>query len=243
MLSLSFAGKTAIVTGATRGIGRAIADLLRASGSRVIYTGTRVEQTIDPQGREFFPLDFLDERSMTDFFQNIQQFPSIDILVNNAGINIIEPVQQMRQDHWDEIIQVNLTGTMRMTKEVSGIMIRNKTPGRILNVSSIFGVISKANRGSYSASKSGMIGLTMANALDLAPYGILVNAICPGFTTTEMTESILSLRERETLAQQVPLGRFASVDEMAKAAVFLCSEHNSFMTGQTLIIDGGFTIQ
>jgi 3-oxoacyl-[acyl-carrier protein] reductase len=242
MTDLSFSGKTAIVTGATRGIGRAIADLLQKCGAHVICTGTRVAHTID-QGREFIPLDFCDEPSVTDFFRAIKKFPTIDVLVNNAGINVIESIDQIQLEHWEKIIKVNLTGSMRLMKEVSQVMIKNKTRGKMLNISSIFGLVSKAKRNSYSASKSGMIGLTKASALDLAPYGILVNALCPGFTKTELTESILSPQEREALAKQVPLGRFASVEEMAWAAAFLCSDYNGFMTGQMLVADGGFTIR
>ena len=127
-----------------------------------------------------------------------------------------------------------------LTKAVASHMVRHKTSGKIINVSSIFGVISKSKRAAYSASKAGLIGLTRACSLDLAPHGILVNALCPGFVETEMTSKILSADDKKVLAAQVPLGRFAQAGEIAAAAVFLCSGLNTYMTGQVFIVDGGF---
>jgi 3-oxoacyl-[acyl-carrier protein] reductase len=118
-----------------------------------------------------------------------------------------------------------------------------KTGGKILNISSIFGVVSKEKRNAYSASKTGLIGLTRSSALDLAQYNILVNALCPGFTMTELTKSVLSKADMDKLRADVPLQRFAEVDEIARAGLFLCSDQNTYITGQTLVVDGGFTIR
>ncbi len=241
---ISFKNKIAVITGGTRGIGKAIANLICKAGGDVIVTGRNpvVKEFAKKTRMEYIPLDFLNQRSIDDFLSGIIGLKSIDILINNAGINIIEPIDQLNYDNWDKILKVNLTGPMLLTKAVSNIMKRSLS-GRILNISSIFGIVSKEQRGSYSASKSGLIGLTRAMALDLAKHGILVNALCPGFTLTEMTQSILSKKEIISLARQIPLGRFASPIDVAQTAVYLCSDLNTYITGQTLVVDGGFTIK
>lgn len=242
-MTAEFSGKTAIVTGGTRGIGKCITRQLLDAGCDVIYTGTGKP---DPELRaaRFAQLNLSDTASIERFVQEVvAPHPGIDILVNNAGINKIEPVDEITDDDWEKILTVNLTGAMRMTRAVSKNMKLHGKGGRILNLSSIFGVVSKARRDAYSASKTGLIGLTRASALDLAPDSILVNAICPGFTMTELTKTILSKQDREVLKSEVPLGRFAEVDEIARAALFLCSPANTYITGQTLVVDGGFTIR
>ena len=292
---VSFSGKTALVTGGTRGIGRAIAGLLAELGSDVIYTGTGRQSGIHegrkfirsrPQHRAihgadgawplsmtptktpafgsteltiprepsraksrdrpgmatgFIRLDLSNDMSVKRFLAALKKIPKIDILVNNAGINVIEPIQDLQMESWDEIIKVNLTGPALLMKEVSAKMIENGRGGRIVNVSSIFGLVSRSKRDSYSASKAGLIGLTRAAALDLAPYGILVNALCPGFTLTDLTRSILSKDEMKRLSSEIPLGRFAREEEIAASAVFLCSDLNTYITGQAIAVDGGFT--
>ena len=240
---ISFRGKTAIVTGSTRGIGRAIADSIADLGGYVVYTGTRESKNLANERRHFLTLDLLNNSSIEDFLKEIKKLPKIDILVNNAGINIIESIGEINIDHWNKVMKINLTGAMRIMKDVAKKMIARRQGGKILNVSSIFGVVSKAKRNAYSASKAGLIGLTKTSALDLAPYDILVNALCPGFTMTDMTTSILTKKEMESLSGEIPLGRFANESEIAAAAVFLCSDLNSYMTGQTFVIDGGFTAQ
>ena len=127
--------------------------------------------------------------------------------------------------------------------KIQVIMKKNNKGGKILNISSIFGIVSREMRNAYSSTKAGLIGLTRASSLDLAPDNILVNALCPGFTKTDMTASILSSSDMETLCEKIPMGRFAEEIEIAKAALFLCSDMNTYMTGQTLIADGGFVIQ
>jgi 3-oxoacyl-[acyl-carrier protein] reductase len=239
-----FFGKTAIVTGGTRGIGKCIVQLLSCQGCDVIYTGTKRSSDDNIRGARFEQLDLADVTSINRFVKEIiEPHPGIDILVNNAGINKIEPIDEISDDDWTKILTVNLTGAMRMTRAVSKNMKNNKKGGRILNISSIFGVVSKSRRNAYSASKTGLIGLTRASALDLAPDHILVNALCPGFTMTELTQSVLSKKDMEELRREVPLGRFAEVDEIARAALFLCSCSNTYITGQTLVVDGGFTIR
>ena len=239
---LSFKGKTAVVTGATRGIGAAIAEQFIQLGAEVVSTGTQ-ENGKAPEGSSYCPLDLSSSESIEAFVKTLGEYPSVDVLVNNAGINIVEPIDQLSDENWAEIIHVNLTGPMMLMRKVSQLMKKHNKGGRILNISSIFGIMSKSKRNSYSASKFGLIGLTKSSSLDLAPSNILVNALAPGFTVTDLTSKNLSKEERDKLESQIPLGRFADVSEIAKSAVFLCSDLNTYITGETLVIDGGFTVQ
>jgi len=243
-MKIDFSGKTAIVTGGTRGIGKSIVLLLLEAGCHVIYTGTKEQHEAFLEKGRYERLDLSDKKSIKWFEEDvISKTSRIDILINNAGINIIEPINEIQDEHWEKVLAVNLTGSMRLMREVVKVMKKNDGGGRILNISSIFGIVSRAKRSSYSASKAGMIGLTRASALDLAPSNILVNALCPGFTLTELTASILSGKEVKTLAADIPLGRFAEASEIAKVAVFLCSDLNTYITGQTILVDGGVTAQ
>jgi 3-oxoacyl-[acyl-carrier protein] reductase len=230
-----FKGKTVIVTGATRGIGRTIAGLFVSLGADVIATGTK------PGKSGQWHLDLCDDKSVDVFCEKVSKLPKIDILINNAGINKIESVEAVTNEAWEKILKVNLTGAMKITRAVSRVMIKKQKGGRIVNVSSIYGVVSRAKRNAYSASKAGLIGLTRSSALDLAPHGILVNALCPGFVLTDLTKSILSSQDIKSLSNDVPLKRFGTEKEIAQAAVFLCWDKNSYMTGQTFMADGGFT--
>jgi len=241
--TFDFSGKTALVTGGTRGIGKSIAEELIRCGCSVIYTGRSEKPEAASAGlNRYIQVDFADKSSVERFLTEIESIPKIDILVNNAGINIIEPVDEIKDENWEKILNVNLTAAMLVMRQVSRKM-KAAGQGRILNISSIFGVISRAKRNSYSASKAGLIGLTKASALDLAPYNVLVNALCPGFTATELTASTLSKQEMDELSKEVPLGRFATPQEIARSALFLCSEYNTYITGQVIIVDGGYSIK
>ncbi len=237
---IDFTDKVAVVTGSSRGIGKAIADKLLSLGAHVIYTGTTMAEEKTTE-KTCLQLDLSKDESIKSFIKKVKDFKQIDILVNNAGINKIESVDEISEEKWEEIIKVNLTGPMVLTKEIAKIMKKNKGGGKILNISSIFGSVSKEKRNSYSASKFGLIGLTKASSIDLAPHNILVNALCPGFTLTDLTKSVLSKEDMEKLCEDIPLGRFAQEDEIAQSALFLCSDLNTYITGQTLIADGGFT--
>ena len=239
-----FSKKIAIVTGGTRGIGKEMTRQLCDRGCSVIYTGTKEPAGRTPKGATFQALDLSDEADIRRFADEvIAPLPSLDILINNAGINKIEPVDAIDDGTWEKILMVNLSGPMRMSRVAAQKMKGQKTGGKILNISSIFGVVSKEKRNAYSASKTGLIGLTRSSALDLAQYNILVNALCPGFTMTELTKSVLSKADMDKLRADVPLQRFAEVDEIARAGLFLCSDQNTYITGQTLVVDGGFTIR
>lgn len=237
----SFEGKVAVVTGSTRGIGKGIADLLASYGCEVIYTGT--SHGIKVKTGTYHQLDMTEDKSVNNFIVEMMKLPRLDILVNNAGINAIESINQITDNNWEQILRVNLSGAMMLIRMAAQVMKTNSIRGKILNISSIFGVVSRTGRGAYSASKSALIGLTRSVALDLASDNILVNALCPGFTLTDLTKNILSEAEMNKLAETIPLRRMAEEMEIAKTAAFLCSDYNTYITGQTLVIDGGFTIK
>jgi NAD(P)-dependent dehydrogenase (short-subunit alcohol dehydrogenase family) len=247
-VKIDFHGQTALVTGATKGIGRQIADDLAALGASVILTGSNPEQIAllsreaEQAGQDkyhYMAVDFLDRDSTSGFLEELGRLEKIDVCINNAGINRVNFIDETLEQDWHDIAAVNLDAPFLITKAVSRIMKANGY-GRIVNISSIFGVISKAKRSLYSMSKFGLRGLTVASAIDLAPHNVLVNAVSPGFVMTELTRRILSQEEMDKLAEQVPVGRFAQPEEIAKAVLFLVSSHNTYITGQNLIVDGGF---
>ncbi len=244
MMKIDFTGKTAIVTGGSRGIGRAIAEILLKLNCSVIITSTG---TVPLWCKDFSKcshktVNFVDEASIRKFLNEVTSLKKTDVLVNNAGIHIPQPVYDIKETDWDKVLKINLYGPMRMMRAIIPKM-KKVRQGRIVNVSSIAGLVSKPGSGAYSASKSGLIGLTRASALDLAPYNIIVNALCPGHTQTDMVETVLSEDQKESLRLMIPLKRFAKVEEIANFAVFLCSDINTYITGQTIVVDGGVTIQ
>ena len=245
-MEIQFKSKTVIVTGSTRGIGKTIAEKYIENDAFVILTGRSYEEIADLNKKninkkvKYFQLDLLSEASIDVFIKNIlKEYQKIDILVNNAGINIINPISDIRDQDWDDIIRVNLTGTFKLIKFISKNMIQNRT-GKIINLASIFGTITREKRGAYTASKAAVIGLTKTASVDLAKYNILVNSVAPGFIATDLTNRILSPDERKDLASRVPLGRLGNTDEVANLVLFLTSDLNTYLTGQNITIDGGF---
>lgn len=247
-MNIDFTGQTALVTGGTKGIGKQIADDLVALGADVILTGSNPDQIAhlnreaEKAGRKsynYMAVDFTDQNSTKRFIDKLSSMQKIDVCINNAGINRINFIDETLVSDWHDIAAVNLEAPFLITRAVSRIMKSNGY-GRIVNISSIFGVISKAKRSLYSMSKFGLQGLTIASSIDLAPYNVLVNAVSPGFVLTELTQRILSKEEMDKLEAQVPLGRFAQPEEISKAVLFLASRHNTYITGQNIIIDGGF---
>ena len=241
--SIDFTDKTALVTGSTRGIGRAIADLLAELGARVIYTGTkRFSDVASGDAKEYWQMDATNRDSVVEIQERILDLPRLDILVNNAGINQVDSVDGLNDEDWDRVMEVNLTTPMKMMRAATKVMKNARISGRILNISSLFGVIGRPNRHCYTATKSGLSGITRSAALELAREGIIVNALAPGFILTDMTKSMLSEERRRSLAEIVPMGRMGSEIEIARFAAFLVSDLNSYMIGQTVLVDGGVTV-
>jgi NAD(P)-dependent dehydrogenase (short-subunit alcohol dehydrogenase family) len=243
-LQLDFTGQTVLITGATRGIGRQMATDFASLGATVILTGTReaevreVAESLGPRHRAV-AVDFADDRSTDAFLAAVAAEPRIDVLVNNAGINRINPVDAILDEDWDAIQRVNLQGPLRLLRTVSRTM-KKAGYGRVVNVSSIFGIVSKEKRALYSMSKFGIRGLTVAASHDFAQFGILVNAVSPGFVRTELTDRMLNPEQQAALAAQVPIKRFATPDEISRVVVFLASSLNTYITGETVVADGGF---
>lgn len=243
---MDFINKTVIITGATRGIGLAILKLFEQNNATIIATGTNKEKISELNKNknnnkiQYLYLDYTIESSINSFLSQISKLNKIDILVNNAGVNKISPIKNIKTNDWDIINNINLRGPFLITREVSKVMELNLY-GRIINISSIYGTISKSKRASYSTTKWGLIGFTKAVALDLASKGVLVNAVSPGFVDTSLTRKILGENELKKLISTIPQQRLANPKEIAKIILFLSSDENTYITGQNIIIDGGYT--
>jgi 3-oxoacyl-[acyl-carrier protein] reductase len=231
-------GRTALVTGATRGIGAGIAERLVADGARVLATGTRRDGHA-VAGAEYRAVDFADRDALSAFAKQIGT-ESIDILVNNAGINKIGAFAGIAPEDFDRIHDVNLRAAFMLCRAVlPGMQARRR--GWIVNISSIFSVISKEGRASYSASKFGLDGMTVALAAEVAADGILANCVAPGFIDTELTRGILGESGMAELAARVPMKRFGRTDEIAALVAWLVGPENTYLTGQNVVVDGGFS--
>lgn len=217
-------GRTALITGTSRGIGAAIAKRFREAGAIVLTPG-RDE------------LDLLSAKSVDTFLDRLAD--PIDILVNNAGINFLSDIVQLDFKNLKDTIQVNLIAPLHLIHGLANSMKR-RGYGRILNISSIFGSVTKERRVIYSSTKSGLNGMTRTAAVELAPHGILVNAIAPGYVDTELTRQNNSEEQLRLIKEAIPVHRLAQPSEIAEVAAFLCSERNSYITGQVIIVDGGF---
>ena len=243
-MNVNFKKKTAIVTGGSRGIGRAIAEALLGLECKVLITSTGSV----PKWCHRYTLcahkkvDFMRPESVKSFITEIDSMEIVDILINNAGIQVPQPVYDLDAETWERVITVNLTAPVQLTRAVTPKM-KAAASGKILNIASIAGLVSKPGQGAYSASKAGLIGFTRACALDMASFNVLVNALCPGPTLTSMVDSVLNDDEKKTFKEAIPLGRFGRPEEIAQFAVFLCSELNTYITGQAIVVDGGATVK
>ena len=239
-------GKLVLVTGASRGIGKAIALTLGRDGATVIGTATTesgaeniskvfAEKNIPGRGMK---LNVTDNEQISELVKTVNEdFGSIDILVNNAGITRDNILLRMKEDEWEDIINTNLSSIYRMSKVVLRAMIKNRS-GRIISITSVVGAMGNAGQSNYAAAKAGMIGFTKSLAREVGVRGITVNAIAPGFIETDMTDSLPD-EQKEALASQIPMGRLGTVDEVAKAVLFLAGDGGSYITGQTLHVNGG----
>lgn len=215
--------KVILLTGGSRGIGKAIYDELK--GEFNILIPTREE------------LDLSNLKSIDNYFTNMHD---VDILINNAGINIIKEIESILDEDIERVNMINLIAPLKLIQYCVKNM-KKKKQGKILNISSIWGIKSKEKRTLYSATKFGIIGQTKALSRELGQYNILINAICPGFTATDLTMLSLSKNELIDIEKEIPLNRLATPSEIAKSVKFLISDENSYITGQTLVVDGGFT--
>jgi 3-oxoacyl-[acyl-carrier protein] reductase len=218
-------GRTALVTGGSRGIGRAVVERFQALGAHVLAP-THAE------------LDLADAAAVEAYAAALHE--PVDVLVNNAGVNTLAGIADLTDDVLAETLAVNLTAPLRLCRALApGMATRGY--GRIVNVSSVWTAIGKARRLPYMVSKSGLNGLTKALAVELAPRGVLVNAVAPGIVATELTSRNNTPQQIAALAEQIPLGRLAEAEELAELIAFLGSERNSYITGQVLICDGGLS--
>lgn len=243
-------GKTAVVTGASRGIGRAIALELAKEGANVVvnYSGSKekadeVVEEILKIGKKAIAVqaNVADNESVQNLMKTaLDEFGSIDILVNNAGITRDNLLMRMKEEEWDEVIQTNLKGVFLCTKAVTRQMMKQRS-GRIINIASVVGVTGNAGQANYTAAKAGVIGLTKTTSRELASRNILVNAVAPGFITTEMTDA-LPEDIKNTMLSQIPLAKLGKPEHVAKAVVFLASDDAEYITGQVLHVDGGIAM-
>jgi 3-oxoacyl-[acyl-carrier protein] reductase len=239
-------GKIVLVTGATRGIGKAIALTMGKAGATVIGTATseaganNVSQMLDDEkiSGKGIMLDVTDNDQISKLDETIKKdFGSVDILVNNAGITRDNILIRMKEDEWEDIINTNLSSIYKMSKSVLRGMIKKRS-GRIISITSVVGAMGNAGQTNYAAAKAGIIGFTKSLAREVGVRGVTVNAIAPGFIETDMTDS-LPQDQKEALASQIPMGRLGTVDEVAQTVLFLAGDGGSYITGQTLHVNGG----
>ena len=217
-------GRVALITGASKGIGKEIAELFKFSGAKVLT----------PSHSE---LDLASNSSVESYASSLTG--TIDILVNNAGINLLAELDELDQEVLKKTLQINLVAPLILTKLLAEKMKSNRY-GRIVNISSIWSVVAKEGRLAYTASKSALNGATRTLAVELGEHGILVNTIAPGYVNTELTSQNNSSEQLRLIRNNIPLKRLAEPNEIAQIAAFLCSEKNSYMTGQVLVADGGY---
>ncbi|MCC6759347.1 MAG: 3-oxoacyl-[acyl-carrier-protein] reductase [Candidatus Omnitrophica bacterium] len=246
---MKFKNETVLITGATRGIGKAIALAFAKEGADVALVGRneaalqQISDEIKALGREcsFFGCDVANSQNVQETVNKIlDKHSRIDILVNNAGITRDNLLLRMSENDWDDVIGTNLKGVFNFTKAVSRAMLKAKK-GKIISIASIIGITGNAGQANYAASKAGIIGFTKSVAKELASRGITANAIAPGYIETEMTGQLKD-ELREGILKMIPLGRLGTVEDVANISLFLASKEADYITGQTIVVDGGMAI-
>jgi len=244
-IQIDLTGRNAIVTGSTRGIGRAIAATLADCGARVAIVGRDLERsnavaTEVGRGAQGFAADVSDTASVVRLVSDVESaFGGVDILVNNAGLTRDNLVMRIRDDDWNAVIDTNLRGAFAATRAATRGMMKRRW-GRVINITSIVGIIGNKGQANYAASKAGLIGLTKSVAKELASRNILVNAIAPGYIETDMTDA-MTADAKAAMTGQIPLERLGTPLDVAGTVAFLASDLASYITGQVLVVDGGIT--
>ena len=245
-MRIDLTGRVALVTGSTRGIGRSIAETLAGCGARVAVVGrdaakaSEVAAKISPEARGF-GCDVADIASVTALIASVEEaFGSLDILVNNAGLTRDNIMLRLKDDDWDAVIDANLRGAFVAIRAATRGMMKRRW-GRIINISSVVGLVGNKGQSNYAASKAGLIGLTKSVAKEFASRNILANAIAPGFIETDMTGA-MTAEARAVLTGSIPLERLGSPKDVAAMVAFLASDHASYITGQVLVVDGGMVM-
>jgi 3-oxoacyl-[acyl-carrier protein] reductase len=240
-------GKTALITGASGGIGGAIAKALHAQGAKVVLSGTRIE-ALEAVKAELGGNAFIVQANLSDPVSD-EALPkaaeeaagsAIDILVNNAGITKDNLFMRMKDEEWDQVIAVNLTAAFRLSRGVLRAMMKKRW-GRIIQISSVVGATGNPGQGNYAAAKAGLIGMTKSLAAEVASRNITVNAVAPGFIQTAMTEALTD-QQKELISQRIPAGRMGSPSEIAAAVAYLASEEAAYVTGETIHVNGGIAM-
>jgi 3-oxoacyl-[acyl-carrier protein] reductase len=243
-------GKTAIITGSGRGIGKAIAFKLGSMGANIVLNGTPASDNVDATAEEFKAAGInvaVTKGDVRNFDAAaamiktaVETFGSVDILVNNAGITRDNIILRMSEQEWDDVLNTNLKGAFICTKAVSKVMLKQKS-GKIVNIASVAGVMGNVGQANYSAAKAGMIGLTKSTAKELASRGIVCNAVAPGVIKSKMTD-VLPDSVKENYLNNIPMKRFGTPEDVANVVGFLASDDSNYITGQVIHIDGGLVM-
>jgi 3-oxoacyl-[acyl-carrier protein] reductase len=245
MMQIDLSGKTALVTGSTRGIGRAIAERLSAAGANVAVVGRdrakAEEAAATLRNARGFSCDVADAATVVALVEEVEKaFGAVDILVNNAGMTRDNLLMRLKDDDWDAVLDANLKGAFVAMRAATRGMMKRRW-GRIVNMASVVGIIGNKGQANYAASKAGLIGLTKSVAKELASRNILANVVAPGFIETDMTAA-MTPDARETLSKQIPLERLGTPADIAGLVAFLASEHAAYITGQVFVVDGGLVM-
>jgi 3-oxoacyl-[acyl-carrier protein] reductase len=248
-MKIDYSNKVVLITGATRGIGKSIADLFYKSGATLILTGTN-KKTVDQLNadlitnkclnKRFIQVDFTDPVSTNLFLSELRKIEKIDVCINNAGDNRVDDFINTSEDDYDHLQNINVRAPYKIMKIVGPKMLSNNY-GRIVNIASIWSVIARPGRSLYTTTKNALVGLTKAVSIEWASQNVLVNSISPGFTLTELTKSTNTKEQLSMMEKLIPAQRMANPIEIARVVAFLCSDLNTYLTGQNITVDGGFT--